>query len=80
MGLAQLLKPMRRADLEVEEEHAWFNRGKSCTSLSRHTHYTQVINKVLFQYAARHAPLRIEDLVASVQSNSVEVESIDAEM
>jgi hypothetical protein len=24
MGLAQLLKPMRRADLEVEEEHAWF--------------------------------------------------------
>jgi hypothetical protein len=46
MGLAQLLKPMRRADLEVEEEHAWFNRGKSCTSLSRHIHYTQIINMV----------------------------------
>jgi hypothetical protein len=48
MGLAQLLKPMRRADVEVEEEHAWFQRGKSCTSLSRHTHDTQVINRKLF--------------------------------
>ncbi|KAM0904895.1 hypothetical protein ACQ4PT_017752 [Festuca glaucescens] len=37
-------------------------------------------SKVLFQYAARHASLRIKDLVASVQSNSMEVESTDAEM
>lgn len=36
--------------------------------------------QVLFQYAARHAPLRIEDLVASVQSNSMEIESTDVEM
>lgn len=27
------------------------------------------MTQVLFQYAARRAPLRIEDLVASIQSN-----------
>lgn len=27
------------------------------------------MTQVLFQHAARHAPLRIEDLVASIQSN-----------
>ncbi|KAL6890581.1 hypothetical protein ACP4OV_008836 [Aristida adscensionis] len=37
-------------------------------------------SKALFQYAARHAPLRIEDLVASVQSNNMELESTDVEM
>uniref|UniRef100_A0A804QUL1 Snurportin-1 n=1 Tax=Zea mays TaxID=4577 RepID=A0A804QUL1_MAIZE len=37
-------------------------------------------SKVLFQYAARHVPLRIEDLVASIQSNNMEVESTDVEM
>jgi hypothetical protein len=46
MGLAQLLKPMKKADLEVEEEHACFQRDQSCTSLSHHTHDTQVINMV----------------------------------
>ncbi|KAG8053727.1 hypothetical protein GUJ93_ZPchr0001g33115 [Zizania palustris] len=37
-------------------------------------------SKALFQYAARHAPLRIEDLVASIQSNHMEVKSTDVEM
>ncbi|XP_066362991.1 uncharacterized protein [Miscanthus floridulus] len=37
-------------------------------------------SKVLFQYAARHVPLRIEDLVASIQSNNMELESTDVEM
>ncbi|EAY72165.1 hypothetical protein OsI_00014 [Oryza sativa Indica Group] len=37
-------------------------------------------SKALFQYAARHAPLRIEDLVASIQSNNMELESTDVEM
>jgi snurportin-1 len=36
--------------------------------------------QALFQYAARHAPLRIEDLVASIQSNNMELESTDVEM
>lgn len=56
--------------------------NRTCTFADSHS-------KVLFQsqhlmqtaqYAARHAPLRIEDLVASVQSNSMEVESTDAEL
>jgi len=37
-------------------------------------------SKALFQYAARHAPLRIDDLVASIQSNNMELESTDVEM
>lgn len=36
--------------------------------------------QALFQYAARHAPLRIEDLVASIQSDNMELESTDVEM
>jgi snurportin-1 len=36
--------------------------------------------QALFQYAARHAPLRIDDLVASIQSNNMELESTDVEM
>jgi hypothetical protein len=37
MGPAQLLKPMRRADLEGEEEHAWF-REKLAVPPSADTH------------------------------------------
>jgi len=37
-------------------------------------------DQALFQYAARHAPLRIDDLVASIQSNNMELESTDVEM
>ncbi|CAO2207680.1 unnamed protein product [Urochloa humidicola] len=37
-------------------------------------------SKALFQYAARHVPLRINDLVASIQSNNMELESTDVEM
>uniref|UniRef100_A0ACD5X106 Uncharacterized protein n=1 Tax=Avena sativa TaxID=4498 RepID=A0ACD5X106_AVESA len=48
--------------------------------LNRSRTFADSHSKVLFQYAARHAPLRIEDLVASVQSNSMEVESTDIEM
>ncbi|PNT69962.1 hypothetical protein BRADI_2g03710v3 [Brachypodium distachyon] len=48
--------------------------------LNRSRTFADSHSKVLFQYAARHAPLRIEDLVASVQSNSMELESTDVEM
>ncbi|KAM3346922.1 hypothetical protein ACQJBY_021108 [Aegilops geniculata] len=48
--------------------------------LNRSRTFADSHSKVLFQYAARHAPLRIEDLVAAVQSNSMEIESTDVEM
>ncbi|KAJ4798299.1 Snurportin-1 [Rhynchospora pubera] len=44
--------------------------------------FADTYSKVLFQHAARHAPLRIEDLVASIQSNSSmdNSQALDVEM
>ena len=37
-------------------------------------------SKALFQHVATHVPLRIEDLVVSIQSSSMKLESTDIEM
>jgi snurportin-1 len=37
-------------------------------------------SKALFQHVARHVPLRFEDLVVSIQSSNMKLESTEIEM